>query len=244
MLRKVQNILIIASLLFLLVFLNLFLKSSTSPATNPEPQASKSPSDPFSDEIAFFQDELTRTDLPEEARTLVAAKLEGVSISATKRAEGTAVHPSLETIEAVKTQEALPGDTKLPDGIDPSPNHPVPVLKVLAEVLASWKKTTDERTYFIYSGSLREDAQQGAIMVQNPRTFEFKQYDTPEKTGGVTIIAENGLIITLQAETGALYYFDAALEWFVDTNGSPLPTYTPSPTPVLTLTPAPMYPAP
>lgn len=244
MLRKVQNILIIVSLLFLLVFLNLFLKNPASPATSPEPQASKSPSDPFSDEIAFFQDELTRTDLPEEARASVEAKFEGISMMATHRVEALTSAPTKPAILPA-TPTFVGTSFEFPDGIYLDPlDIPLPIAKAGVTVLTFWKKNTEERPYRIFSGYLRDDPQQGIIMIPQFHSPIFHQYDTPEKTGGVTIIAENGLIITLQAETGALYYFDAAQEWFVDANGSPLPTYTPSPTPVLTQTPAPMYPAP
>lgn len=236
--RKLQNILIIASLLFLLLLLNLPLTSQADPGVTPEPQTTKAPIDPYIEDISFFQTELARTDLPEEARTLAEAKLEGVSMAATQRVEGMMARPSIETIEAIPTIYIGDG-MKLPDGIEPNPEPPIPVSRALVNVLTYWKKTTEARTYFIFSGSSREDSLQGAVMVQNPQTYQFKQYDTPERTGGVTIIAENGTVVTLQSTTGALYYFDADLEWFTDLDGTPLPTYTPSPTPTPTITPTP-----
>ncbi|GAB4581665.1 MAG: hypothetical protein Fur0022_44140 [Anaerolineales bacterium] len=237
--RKLQNILILAGLLFLLVLLNLPLTSQTNPGITPEPRATKAPIDPFIHDIRFFQTELARTDLPEDARALAEAKLESVSMAATQRVEGMTDRPSKETIEAMPTIFVSEGMT-FPDGIELNPlDIPLPVLQADVTVLTSWKKTTEERPYRIFSGYLENDPEQGIIMVPQLQSPLFHQYYTPERSGGVSVIAENGLVITLQSTTGALYYFDVGLEWFVDLEGTPLPTYTPSPTPIPTITPTP-----
>lgn len=235
--RKLQNILILAGLLFLLVLLNLPLTSQTNPGVTPEPRATKAPIDPFIHSITFFQTELARTDLPEEARTLVAAKLEGESIAGTQRAEGLTSAPTRPAIPPA-TPTFVSSSFEFPDGIYLNPlDIPLPVLQADVTVLTSWKKTTEERPYRIFSGYLENDPSQGIIMVPQLQSPLFHQYYTPERSGGVSVIAENGLVLTLQSTTGALYYFDVALEWFIDLQGTPLPTYTPSPTPIPTITP-------
>ncbi len=237
--RKLQNILVIAGLLFLLVFLNLPLTSQANPGATPAPPATKAPIDPFVDSITFFQEELTRTDLPEEARVLVEAKLEGESMAATQRAEGMTSAPTKPAIPPA-TPTFVGTSFKFPDGIDPNPPYiPLPVAQADVTVLTSWRKTTEDRPYLIYSGYLMNDPQQGIIMVPQLQSPLFHQYYTPERSGGVTVIAENGLLLTLQSTTGVLYYFDVALEWFVNLDGTPIPTYTPSPTPTPTITPTP-----
>lgn len=246
--RKLQNILIILGLLLLVAILNLPLTSQANPDLPPTPRATKAPIDPDINSITAFQEELARPDLSEEERALLEAKLSSLAMMATQRAEGLAIRPSRETIEAMPTYPVSEGMT-FPDGINPNPPYiPIPVAQALVEVLTSWQKTTGDRPYLIYSGYLKNDPQQGIIMVPQLQSPLFHQYYTSERTGGVSVIAENGLVITLQAESGALYYFDVAQEWFVDANGMLLPTYTPSPTSIPTstptITPGPMYPAP
>lgn len=238
--RKLQNLLLIATLLFLLVLLNLPLNTQANLGLPPTPRATKAPIDPYIDSITALQQELARPELSKEERALLEAKLFSESLMATQRAEGLTSVPTRPSIPPATPTFVVSSGFKLPDGIDPNPPYiPIPVARALVEVLTSWRKTTGDRPYLIYSGYLKNDPQQGIIMVPQLESPQFHQYDTPERTGGVSVIAENGLVITLQSTTGALYYFDVAVEWFVDLKGTPIPTYTPSPTPTSTITPTP-----
>ncbi|GAB4579767.1 MAG: hypothetical protein Fur0022_25060 [Anaerolineales bacterium] len=235
--QKLQTLFIVIGLLFLLVLLNLPLTSQADPGTTPEMRDTKVPIDPYLEDISFFQTELAQTDLPEEARALAEAKFEGVAMAATQRVEAMTSAPTRPAIPPA-TPTFVGSSFEFPDGIYLNPlDIPLPVLQADVAVLTFWKKNAEERPYRIFSGFLESDPEQGIIMVPQLQSPQFHQYYTPERTGGVSVIAENGFILTLQSTTGALYYFDVAREWFVNLEGTPLPTYTPSPTPIPTITP-------
>jgi hypothetical protein len=101
--------------------------------------------------------------------------------------------------------------------------------------------------YLVYAGFLTQDSQQGAILVLHPSTHDFKQYNTPDISGGVRVVEERGNTIVLQSTKSVLFYFDIDKEQFVDINGAPIQTNTPlplTPSPIINSTPTPMSPYP
>jgi hypothetical protein len=65
------------------------------------------------------------------------------------------------------------------------------------------------------------------------RTGDFGSYPAPTPGGALTITAAEGLVLTLQDESGAVLYFDVASRSYLSTPGElrqtvlPQPTFTP-----------------
>jgi hypothetical protein len=222
-------------LLFMLAVLKMALAGRAMAYLLPNPIVTKEPIDPYIDQIKAYQNELAQNDLSNETRNLVKERLGMISRMATQRAGGKVLPPTREvTIQATPVIEI--NSKRLPDGID---NHPsVPFSESVVTVVNSWRKTTANRYYLIYAGYLSRDKQQGAFLVLDPNTYAFRQYTVLDPGGAVKIIKENGVTILLQSAGGNLYYFDAAREQFVDSNGAPVPTSVVSSTP----TPGSLYP--
>ena len=66
----------------------------------------------------------------------------------------------------------------------------------------------------------------------------FSLYITPEREGAVRVITENNTTITLESINGTLFYFNAATEYFKNSEGVPL-FATPIPFTISTSTPMP-----
>jgi hypothetical protein len=236
---------IVVGILVVLVILKMSLASRAMTNLLPGSITTKEPMDPYIDEIKAYQDELKRTDLSSATRNLIEEKLSTISMMATQRAKRGATQPIIRQASMQATPTIEVAGMRLPDGID---NHPsVPFSESVVTVLNSWRKTTDNRYYLVYAGFLTQDSQQGAILVFHPSTHGFKQYNTPENSGGVRVVEEKGTTITLQSAKGILFYFDVAREQFGDLKGVPIPTNTPmAPTPTtiisFTLTPVLAYP--
>jgi len=187
--------------------------------------ATKEPIDPYVDQIKAYQDELQRKDLSTDTRNLTEEKLKTISMMATQRADGKTRQPTRQVVMQPTPSIEVSG-FKLPDGID---NHPsIPFSEAIVTVLNSWRKTTVDRYYLVYAGFLTQDIQQGAILVLQPKTYNFKQYNLPKNSGGVSVVEEKGTILILQSNKDALYYFDVNKEQFVDSKGTPIPTSIPT----------------
>ena len=237
-------ILTVVGVLVVLVIMKMPFASKAMTNILPGLLATKEPIDPYIDQIKAFQDELQRSDLSSETRNLIEEKLNTISIMATQRAEGKASQPTRQ-VSMLATPTIEVASIKLPDGID---NHPsIPFSESVVTVLNSWRKTADDRYYLVYAGFLTQDTQQGAILVLHPNTHDFKQYNTPFTSGGVRVVEEKGTTIIFQSTNGIPFYFDVAMEQFVDSNGTPIPTNTPmppTPTPIISSTPTPISPYP
>ncbi len=243
--RKLQIVILtMVGFLVVLAILKMPLVSRAMTNILPDLVATKEPIDPYIDQIKAYQEELQRTDLSSETRNLIEEKLNTISILATQRAEGKARQPTRQ-VSMLATSTIEVASIKLPDGIDDHPS--VPFSESIVTVLNSWRKTTNDRYYLVYAGYLTQDSQQGAILVLHQSTHDFKQYNTPDSSGGVRVIEEKGTVIILQSDKGTLFYFDVAKEQFVDSNGTPIPTNTPLPptsTPIISSTPTTMSPYP
>lgn len=236
--------LIMVGLFIVLAILKMPLVSRAMTDTLPNFVATKEPIDPYMDQIKAYQEELQRTDLSSETRNLIEEKLNTIAILATQRAEGKVRQPTRQvSVRVTPTVEFA--SIKLPDGID---NHPsIPFSESVVTILNSWRKTTDDRYYLVYAGFLTQDSLQGAILVYHPSTHHFKQYNTPDISGGVRVVEEKGNTIVLQSTKSVLFYFDMDKEQFVDINGAPIPTNTPlppTPSPIISSTPTPLPPYP
>jgi hypothetical protein len=63
------------------------------------------------------------------------------------------------------------------------------------------------------------------VLVFQPGMSNINRYLTPRKSGSVKVIAAQYTFLTLQAENGDIFYFDAAIEQFIDSLA--VPTITP-----------------
>jgi hypothetical protein len=243
--RKLQIVILtVVGILVVLVIMKMPLASKAMTTMLPGLLATEEPIDPYIDEIKWFQDELQSTDLSDEARNLIEAKLNMVSIEATQRVEGITRAPT-RPVSMPETPANQVFGMKLPDGIDDHPS--APFSESVVTVLNSWRKTTDDRYYLVYAGFLTQDTQQGAILVFHPSVHHFQQYNTPDNSGGVRVVEEKGTTIILQSTQGILFYFDVAKEQYVDSNGTPIPTNTtmpPTPTQIINSYPYPIPPYP
>jgi hypothetical protein len=117
----------------------------------------------------------------------------------------------------------------MPDGID---DHPV-VLRPIpgghdlnSEITNSWRKTTPERTFFVFAGYLKDDPKQGMVLSCRPDDIFMDQFLTPKQSGAVRIVAEHGFYLVLEAENGDRFYFDPVRQSFI--SSLKVPTVTPS----------------
>lgn len=233
MTRKPQIvILIVVVIIVALVIVTTPLASKALSEILPGSFATKESIDPYKEQIIAFQDELQKTDLSSETRSLIEEKLTSISMMATQRAAGKVNQPTRQ-VPSLATPTIEVASSKLPDGIDDHPS--VPISESVVTVLNSWRKTTESQYYLVYAGFLTQESQQGAILVLHPWSHEFMQYNTPNMSGGVRVVGEKGTIITLQSAEGVQFNFDVARELFIDSNGAPVPTNT-----VMPLTPSPI----
>jgi hypothetical protein len=214
----ILGILIVASI-FMLPTINKVIAER-----NLDAKPTKQPIDPYKDMIQEFQTELQRTDIPMDAREFIEGKLGIISLEATQRAEGKVNQPTRSSNPNFTPQNII--GFKIPDGIDNTPE--APFSRVLFTPLNSWRKTEPDHYYLIFAGHLTEDTQQGALYILQPDIHTFSLYITPTRNGAVRVIAEHGTTITLQSSDNTLFYFDAAIEQFVNSQGTPFPG-TPTP---------------
>jgi len=192
------------------------------------------------EEIDRYDKELENPNLSEEGRNSILSRLESAYAEATHWAHGRMVATmkaagkitQIPYESLVIPTEGPPTYWKPPDGISDSSEEHLPIFgyDTTTEILSSWRKTTSDTYYLIFSGYLVDDPKQGMIL-KLPRdalSFSgFVQYLTPKKSGGVRIVEEHGLYIVLQADNGDLFYFDAVGERFIDSLDTPTVTAVP-----------------
>jgi hypothetical protein len=85
----------------------------------------------------------------------------------------------------------------------------------------------------VYAGANPNEAEQGVLWVVVDNSGDYGSYDAPTQGGALTIIAANGLVLTLQDASGATLYFDVASRKLVNSPTTvastlvPMPTFTP-----------------
>jgi hypothetical protein len=165
--------------------------------------------------------------LPSDTRTLLEGKLNSIGLAATQRVEGLTNQPTRPSIMR-ETPQNVEG-SKLPDGIDNNPSFSFSESEFT--VNNEWRKTTPDQYYVIFAGFLTIDPNQGALYVLHnlPSGIpEFILYITPDLHGGVRVVAENNIIITIESTDGTFFYFNAVTDQYVNAQGTPFPA-TPTP---------------
>jgi hypothetical protein len=240
--RKTITFLLIIGFLTTMAIISMPLASQAVASIFPETAVTETPSDPFLGEIAFLANELQSTELSVEAQILLQEKLNVVAREATQRAQGL-IDPASRQIRATPLPVVL---TRLPDGIEHRPATPA-AIESNFEVLNAWRKHDQGHFYLVYAGYVDRNPDQGVLIVFHQDANRFVDYPTPDQSGGLKIIEEQGFVIMVQSINGSTYYFDAVSETYIDSfvppsppNTNPLPTALPEGTP--TLAPYPLTP--
>jgi len=190
-------------------------------------QSTDEPVDPLLHSIRSFEEILQEQQKRGTPRdTLLEAKLEMEYRIATQHAYGKTHQPTRDGL-----LQATPTDLvgmRLPDGIEVFPASWF-IQFTGVEAVSSWRKTTPERYYLVFAGYLQKDPEQGAVLFKEPETYSFTLVLTPTRSGAVKIIQEEGTAITLEAEAGERFTFDAVQVAFVTPDGEAIPTATPQP---------------
>lgn len=163
-------------------------------------------------EQAFLQDKLARMERIEQNR------LQAMRNAPTKPADPCALRP---TPEPTKFIDRTAGISPVSE-VSINPEEFTPSNQWQGEWAGLWVRA--------YAGRQAQDPQQGEIWVLVDYTSDFGSYPAPTRGGRLIIIAANGLVFTLQDESGALHYFDVASRNYLSSPEEILPTLIPQPT--------------
>jgi len=184
---------------------------------------------PQLNEIPTLEDELKNPDLSSQSRLGLEQRLNAFRLMATQVA--------IPTIPFNPTQFAQPTHGPLgqllPDGLEntvlcyPGPNR----FYRITYICSTWRKATPGRYIWVMAGVDGEDGKQGILLTVDPVTqYEIIEFLTPRKSGPIRITASQGLYLTLKADTGDTFYFDAgALRFIVSLIVPTLAPWTPRP---------------
>jgi hypothetical protein len=108
-----------------------------------------------------------------------------------------------------------------------------------------WYAQVGRQIVRVYAGSKAQPSEmdQGLVVVQvqdldtNSRNAS-EIYETPSRSGAIEVVGAAGMRLTLRAESGTLFYFDAENHRWVSETGAPIPGTAP---PTLTVPPVPSY---
>jgi hypothetical protein len=92
--------------------------------------------------------------------------------------------------------------------------HPAPFPQSRFHQQNQWQEVIGGLHVNVYAGSLGRDPFQGAVIVQRTgadlmHPAPAQTFLTPQRAGAVRIISASGNVLTLRAETGDLFTFDA-----------------------------------
>jgi hypothetical protein len=83
----------------------------------------------------------------------------------------------------------------------------------------AWQKVIGNRFVQVYAGAFVDDPKQGVVVVHDNTVdlskVNIQEYKTPTKHGSIKVEAESGNVLTLRAEDGVTYLFDADTLQFV-----------------------------
>jgi len=177
-------------------------------------------------EQAFLQDKLNRMESIQQNR------LQALENAPTKPADPCALRP---TPEPTRSVPRLPGISPV-ERAPINPEEFTPVNQWQGEWAGLWVR--------VYAGAQAYDSRQGEVWVLVDYASDFGSYPAPTPGGALTISAADGLVLTLQDESGARLYFDVASRSYLSRPGETLPTVVPQPTFTLDAGVCPAYPAP
>ena len=163
--------------------------------------------------IQALREELTRTDLPEEARASQQARLDQAKFEASMRATAQVGPTAVRRGRPAAVQEVRPTSTP---GISDTAFNGIKGIRI-ANV---WNGPVDGIWTKIHAGSEEADWSQGLLYFRavspTEAPIEVEVYRTPTKNGIVKIIAKENEQLTLEAEDGTLFVFDIPSRMFVE----------------------------
>ncbi|MEM8530939.1 MAG: hypothetical protein AAGF95_08860 [Chloroflexota bacterium] len=161
--------------------------------------------------IQGLREELTRTDLPKEARAAQQARLDQAKFEASVRATAQ-VGPT--PVRRGRPPETA-GDITPPRGILTGYND---IFKRNIDIRNVWQDEVDGIWWQIYAGAIAAEPDKGVVVVVKMEAdgTPIQRYETPEQVGAVRIIAEQSEQLTLEAEDGTLFVFDIPSREFVE----------------------------
>lgn len=123
-------------------------------------------------------------------------------------------------------------------GIVDSGQAPISSMQFLGTNAWSWDINGYHVVVYAGSeGSMGDTPGRGILLVL-ASTMDLKAvpslggwYEAPLGTGALQVVNFEGTQLTVEAETGETFYFDAESREFTDAEGNPVPTDTPTPTP-------------
>ncbi len=164
-------------------------------------------------EQAFLQDKLSRLQSIEQRR------LQGLQNAQPKPEDPCALRPTPEPTRALmRTAGISPVSGQVPI----NPEEFTPASQWQGEWAGLWVR--------VYAGARAYDPRQGEIWVLVDYAADFGSYPAPTPGGALTITAADGLVLTLQDESGASLYFDVASRSYLSAPGESRPTVVPQPT--------------
>lgn len=197
----------------------------------PTAQQSVDTSIPSQEDIEVVRKELARTDLDEQTRRSLEAKLEGM-IAAQQQAEA-----------RIPPVPKDPARAPSPVPVPTSPPRPIPqgIVEVLSppfhawevQPTNAWQGEVDGVAVRVYAGALPPELRQGIVIVVPLEGDQHSScYPTPTQEGAVRITAEQNRQLTLAAASDATLVFDLRARQFVAPDGTriapgPMPTPLP-----------------
>jgi hypothetical protein len=205
--NKLIFILAGVSIFALFVFGVFVLAKSTQAGREPPlPEANS-----YAPLINSLEQELSKNDLSPEAKKDILGRIDLLGKLATQQAEG--YKNSAPRDSSVMPTNLPQTNGKIPDGIEANPSAPFRQTDII--VSNAWRKTFKDIHYLIYAGRLSNDSKQGVVMVFHSDTNNFVIYRTPEIAGNVSIISEKDLVLELNSESGAIFYFTVVQEAYI-----------------------------
>lgn len=124
-----------------------------------------------------------------------------------------------------------------PQGLLPRPISAAPAAEFIAKDTWQWDINGNHIQVFAgLAGDLDRYSGRGALMLR-ALSFDLEPvplggwYYAPIGTGPLHIVEYEETLLTIEAETGEMFYFNAETRAFTDVNGDPVPTDAPTPTP-------------
>lgn len=161
-------------------------------------------------EQAFIQSKLDRL------KSIQANSLQGLNNVPEKPADKCGLRPT-----------PLPTEIPTP-GVEQFPAELYEQYNLFAN--SRWQGDTNGQWAVVLAGYLRDDPQQGVLLVLVPNTDDQGVYPAPQAGGALQITAADGARLILVDDAGANFSFDIAARAYLSSPDQVLPTLAPHPT--------------
>ena len=202
------------------------------------------PRDPLNLYLSEIQllEQALQGDLDAETRASLEARLQMLYAEATREAidiqQLTTTPQTTRTLFGPSTVE-IEGQRET--GIIQYPS--VPFSTSMYRITNAWQDLVNGEYVLVFVGTRASDPEQGVVIVMVDPPHLTGVYETPTRSGAISITDVAGLRLVIQSSsTGEIYYFDVPAQKFVSSLDEVVPTATTIPTRTATITPPPLYP--